>query len=146
MESDRVQLTWSSANSPDPHWACLHSLSADRSTTAIPLPVDRRIWITRLLGAGSTGGVYEGSLGGVLFAVKVVEILGSPEDVAKRQRLRREFDMYARVERAYHSGELAERFAPRFFGAFRSKRMDALIMELHGDALSDWNDLSLLEW
>jgi len=100
--------------------------------------------ISRLLGAGSTGGVYEGLLGGKLFAIKVVEILG-PADVPKRQRLRSEFDIYVHLERAYRSEKLARRVAPQCYGAFGSKRLDTLIMDLHDCTLSDWDDLMLSE-
>jgi hypothetical protein len=101
--------------------------------------------VTRLLGAGSTGGVYEGPSGGELFAVKIVEVLG-PGDISKRQRLRSEFDIYGHLERAYSSETLARRTTPQCYGAFESKRLDALILDLHDGSLSSWDDLTPSEW
>jgi uncharacterized membrane protein len=100
--------------------------------------------ITHLLGAGSTGGVYVGLLGEKCFAVKVVEVL-CLEDLAKRQRLSSAFKIYAHLDQAYSAGRLVTRVVPRCHGAFWSKRLDALVMDLHGDSLFDWNDLVQVE-
>jgi hypothetical protein len=100
--------------------------------------------IGRPLGAGSTGGVYEGLLGEKLFAIKVVEILGAA-DIGKRRRLRSEFNIYSHLERAYHDKKLPQRVAPQPYGAFRSKRLHALILDLHEGAPSEWVDFTLSE-
>jgi hypothetical protein len=103
------------------------------------------MWMSCLLGAGSTGGVYKGSLGKKLYAVKVVEILGR-DDVPRRQRLQSECGIYSRLEQAYRSGHLAQRITPRYHGAFGNRYVDALVMDLHGSALSDWTELQPFEW
>jgi hypothetical protein len=100
--------------------------------------------IGRPLGAGSTGGVYEGPSGEKLLAIKVVEILG-PADIPKRRRLRSEFDIYIYLERAFRNKKLAQRVAPQPYGAFGSKRLDALILDLQEGSPSDWVDFTLSE-
>jgi hypothetical protein len=94
------------------------------------------MWLSSLLGAGSTGAVYKGSLDNKLYAVKVVEVL-SRDDIPRRQRLQSECGIYSRLEQAYRSGHLAQHITPRYHGAFGSKCVDALVMDLHGSTLSD---------
>ena len=93
------------------------------------------------LGAGSTGGIYEGLLGGKLFSIKVVEILG-PADIPKQRRLWSEFNIYSHLERAYRNKKLPQRVAPQPYGAFRSKRLHALILDLLKGMPSEWVDFT----
>jgi hypothetical protein len=139
-----LQITSSPAQSSDPHWVYLRSTSNHSIALSFPLEWGRSVRITGLLGAGSTGSVYRGSMGEKTLAVKIVEIL-SPEDDSKRQRLRSEFGIYSLLELAFSSGKLTQRIAPQFYGAFESQRLDALIMELHDSRLSTWDDLGSWE-
>jgi len=93
------------------------------------------------LGAGSTGAVFQGFLGKKAVAVKVVEILHQ-YDRSRRRRLRSEFSVYAHLEELYKSKKFTQRIAPQCYGAFKSKKLDILILGLHGSALFDWDDLT----
>jgi len=70
-----------------------------------------------------------------LFAVKVVEVL-CPSDAGSRQRLRNEFNVYLTLEKAYHSGQLRDRIAPRCYGAFKGNCVDVLILDLYEGILN----------
>jgi hypothetical protein len=83
-------------------------------------------------------------MGDKILAVKIVQILG-PGDGPKRQRLQSEFGIYSLLELAFSSGKLAQRITPQCYGAFGSERLDALIMELNGYSLSEWDDLGSSE-
>jgi len=91
--------------------------------------------ITHLLGVGSTDSIHKGSLGGELFAVKVVEVLGWG-DITKWHLLQSEFEIYGHLEWAYSSEKLARCITPQYYGAFESKQLDNSILELHDSALS----------
>ena len=65
-----------------------------------------------------------------------------PSDTGSRQRLRYEFNNYRRLDKAYRSGQLHDRIAPRCYGAFNSKYMDVLILDLCDGTLNDWGELS----
>ena len=62
-------------------------------------------------------------------------------DIAARKRFRNEFDIYITMERAYRSGKLRDRIAPRCYGAFEGKNIDILILDLHNTVLVSWDDL-----
>jgi len=62
-------------------------------------------------------------------------------DIEARQRLRNEFDVYITMEKAYQSGKLRDRIAPRCYGAFEGKYIDVLILDLHNAVLDSWDDL-----
>ena len=64
-----------------------------------------------------------------------------PSDIEARKRLRKEFDVYITLEKAYQSGQLQDRIAPRCYGAFEGKNADALILDLHHPILDSWNHL-----
>ena len=72
-------------------------------------------------------------------------------DIAARKRLRNEFDVYITMEKAYQSGKLQNRIAPRCYGAFEGKYIDILILDLHitaaatGTVLDSWDDFKLEE-
>ena len=86
------------------------------NTLALPQRAEskQRLWLTRFVAAGSTGNVWECRFDNCddLFAVKVVEVLLS-SDSGSRQRIRNEFNVYLTLDRAYHSGQLRDRIAPR---------------------------------
>ena len=116
---------------------------------ALPLYIRRskeRLWLTRFVASGSTGNVWECRFDNRddLFAVKVVEVL-RPSDAYSRQRLRNEFNVYLTLERAYGSGQLCDRIAPRCYGAFKGNRVDVLILDLCEGTLNQWGDLSTQE-
>jgi hypothetical protein len=140
-----LQITSSPAQSSDPHWIYLRNTSNHPVTLSLPLGWGRLARITGLLGAGSTGYVYRASMGEKTLAVKIVQIL-SPDDDSKRRRLRSEFGIYSLLELAFRSGKLARRISPQCYALFGSRRLDALIMELHDSLISTWDDLGSSEW
>ena len=112
----------------------------------IPHTGKQFLWLTRSLGHGSTGSVYQCHFDNVekSFAAKVVEMLHS-SDIEARKRLRNEFDVYITMEKAYQTGKLQNRIAPRCYGAFEGKYVDVLILDLHNAVLGSWDDLKLQE-
>jgi len=109
---------------------------------SIPHTGEQHLWLTRPLGHGSTGSVYKCHFDNSEkpFAAKVVEMLRS-SDIEARNRLRNEFDVYITMEKAYQSGELQNRIAPRCYGAFESKYVDVLILDLHNTIPDSWAEL-----
>ena len=106
----------------------------------------KRLWLTRFAGSGSTGNVWECRFDNCddLFAFKVVEML-PPSDAGRRQRIRNEFNIYLTLDRAYCSGQLRDRIAPRCYGAFKGKHLDVLILDLCDGVLNQWVELNAPE-
>jgi hypothetical protein len=144
------QITSSSPNPPERSrtWVHLHALS--NNTLALPQfatnTSERRVWLTRVVGSGSTGNVWECHFNGDtdLFALKVAEVLRC-SDADRRNRLRREFDIYQTLENAYASGQLHGRITPRCYGAFEGDHMDVLILDLCEGMLNAWDELDTSE-
>jgi hypothetical protein len=146
-----LQITSSSPHSPESFevWVHLHPLS---NNTFVPPQCahngngKRRLWLTRLIGFGSTGNVwqcrFDNSDG--LFAIKVVEMLRR-SDVERRQRFRNEFGVYLTLEMAYQSGKLHDRITPHCYGAFEGDGIDVLILELCDGTLNGWDELNASE-
>ena len=119
------------------------------STNTLALPPSQRtdgkqrLWLTRCVGSGSTGNVWECHFdtSNDLFAAKVVEVL-RPSDAGARQRIRNEFNIYLYLDRAYNSGRLLDRIAPQCYGAFKGNRTDILILDLCVGILNEWEELS----
>ena len=116
------------------------------NTLALPRGVQsrkQRLWLTRFIASGSTGNVWKCRFDNCdnLFAVKVVEVLRS-SDADSRKRLRNEFNVYLTLEKAYHSGQLRDRIAPRCYGAFKGNGVDVLILDLCEGILNEWGDLN----
>jgi hypothetical protein len=67
-------------------------------------------------------------------------VLGRAGDISKRYPSwhRSEFEIYGYLERAYSSEKLAWHITLQCYGAFESKRLDALPLD---SALSRWDDL-----
>ena len=127
----------------------MHLYSLSNNTLALPQCAEsdnQRLWLTRFVASGSTGNVWKCRFDKCddLFAVKVVEVL-RPSDAGSRQRLRNEFNLYLTLERAYHSGQLRDRIAPRCYGAFKSNRVDVLILDLCEGTLNQWREFSAPE-
>jgi hypothetical protein len=117
------------------------------SSNTLALPVtDRngkqRLWLTRFLGFGSTGRVWQGHFDNSddSFAIKIVELL-CPSDTDSRQRLRNEFNVHLIIEAAYQSGQLRDRITPHCYGAFEGDGVDLLVL----DFLNEWDELSTSE-
>jgi hypothetical protein len=66
-------------------------------------------------------------------------------DVDKRPRLYNEFKTYHFLEDAYESGQLADRIAPRCYGAFGGDYVDVLILDLYDNRLHEWDELNTSE-
>ena len=105
-----------------------------------------RLWFTGFIASGSTGNVWQCHFdtSSDSFAAKIVEVL-RPSDRENRQRLRNEFKVYLILDKAYQSGRLHDRIAPRCYGAFEGSRMDVLILDLCDGILNSWDDLSASE-
>ena len=123
-------------------WANLQALS----NNTLPLPVSdkngqRRLWLTRFLGLGSTGNVWKFHFdnGSASFAVKIVELPHS-YDTGPRQRLHKEFAIYLIIEAAYQSGQLRNRITPRCYGAFEGDGVDIIVLDLCDGILNSWDE------
>ena len=66
-------------------------------------------------------------------------------DIEARKRFRNEFDVYITIEKAYQSGKLQDRIAPRCYGAFEGKHVDVLILDLHDTILDSRDHLTSQE-
>jgi hypothetical protein len=141
-----LQVTSSSPKSPEnlQVWTRLYTIP--NNVFAIPLWARKdklRLWFTRFIASGSTGSVWECrfSTSYDSFAAKVVEVL-RPSDTEKRQRLHNEFKIHLILDKAYQSGRLHDRIAPRCYGAFEGRRIDVLILDLCDGILNSWGNLS----
>ncbi|KAH9049838.1 hypothetical protein EDB84DRAFT_1555805 [Lactarius hengduanensis] len=107
---------------------------------------NQRLWLTRHIGSGSTGSVWECRFDNSddLFAIKVIE-LQRRSDVERQQRFYNEFEIYLSLEIAYQSGQLRDRITPHCYGAFEGGRTDVLILGLCGDTLKGWDELNFSE-
>jgi hypothetical protein len=102
----------------------------------------RRLWLTRFIGFGSTGKVWQSRFDNSddSFAVKIVELL-YPSDIDSRQRLRNEFNVYLIIEAAYQSRRLRDHITPRCYGAFEGDGVDVLVLDLCDGILNSWDEL-----
>jgi hypothetical protein len=98
------------------------------------------------MGFGSTGNVWQCRFddSDSLFAAKIVEVLRR-SDAERRQRLRNEFNVYLTLEKAYRSGQLRDRIAPRCYGAFEGDGIDVLILDFCPGVLDSWDRLMFPE-
>ncbi len=145
------QITSSSPHSPKSFQVWVHLHPLPNNTFVLPHYAEnrnrkRRLWLTRLIGFGSTGNVWQCHFhkSDGLFAIKVVELLRR-SDVDRRQRFYNEFEVYLTLEMAYHSGQLGDRITPHCYGAFEGDGINVLVLELCGDTLKSWGDLDLSE-
>ncbi|KAH8982584.1 kinase-like domain-containing protein [Lactarius akahatsu] len=150
VESE-LMFTLSSPHYPESFqvWAHLHSLP--NNAFALPHCAEngngkRRLWLTRHIGSGSTGNVWECHFdnGDDLFAIKVVK-LQRRSDVECQRRFYNEFEVYLSLEIAYQSGQLRDRISPHCYGAFEGDGTGVLILGLCGDTLKDWDELNFSE-
>ncbi|KAI9464522.1 hypothetical protein BJY52DRAFT_1145192 [Lactarius psammicola] len=146
-----LMITSSSPDSPESFqvWVHLHSLPNNRF--APPQCAEKgngkqRLWLTRLMGYGSTGNVWQCRFdnGDGLFAIKVVELLRK-SDVERQRRLCNEFEVYLTLEMAYQSGQLRDRITPHCYGAFGGDGTDVLILELCDGTINSWDELNISE-
>ncbi|KAH9005142.1 hypothetical protein EDB86DRAFT_3037426 [Lactarius hatsudake] len=146
-----LMFTLSSPHYPESFqvWAHLHSLP--NNTFALPHCAEngnrkRRLWLTRHIGSGSTGNVWECHFDNSddLFAIKVVK-LRRRSDVECQRRFYSEFEVYLILEIAYQSGQLRDRISPHCYGAFEGDGTGVLILGLCGDTLKDWDELNFSE-
>ena len=141
--SSRSQMTSSSPSSPESFQVWIH-LQALNNTLALPVPNgQRRLWLTRFIGSGSTGSVWQSHFDNsdVSFAVKIVEVLRS-SDTDRRQRLHNEFNVYLKIAAAYRSKLLRDPIAPLCYGAFEGDGVDVLVLDLCDGTLNTWDELS----
>ncbi|KAH9043887.1 hypothetical protein EDB85DRAFT_1855365 [Lactarius pseudohatsudake] len=140
-----LMITSSSPRFPKSFQLWIHLRSLPANTFVLPEngKGTRRIWLTRHIGYGSTGSVWQGHFdnSNTLYAIKIVELLRS-SDSELRQRLCNEFEVYLALEKAYKSGRLLDRITPHCHGAYSGDRLDALILELCNCTLEGWSDLS----
>ncbi|KAI9465417.1 hypothetical protein BJY52DRAFT_1144063 [Lactarius psammicola] len=127
-------------------WVHLHSLP--NNTFVLPHCAEngsgkRRLWLTRLIGFGSTGNVWECHFdkSDSSFAIKIIEMLRR-SDVDRQRRFYNELEVYLTLDMAYESGQLRDRIAPHCYGAFEGDGIDVLVLELCGDTLKGWDDLN----
>ncbi|KAH9175244.1 hypothetical protein EDB89DRAFT_347330 [Lactarius sanguifluus] len=128
VESE-LMFTLSSPHYPESFqvWAHLHSLP--NNTFVLPHCAEngnrkRRLWLTRHIGSGSTGNVWECHFD---------------------NGFHNEFEVYLSLEIAYQSGQLRDRITPHCYGAFEGDGTGVLILGLCGDTLKDWDELDFSE-
>ncbi|KAF8461811.1 kinase-like domain-containing protein [Russula ochroleuca] len=147
-----LMITSSSPDSPESFQLWVHLDALSNNTLALPMS-DRndlngkqRLWLTRFVGSGSTGRVWQCHFDDSddLFAVKIVELL-CPSDADSRQRLQNEFNMYLALEAAYKSGQLCDRIAPHCYGAYEGDGVNIIILGLCDGVLNAWDELSAPE-
>ncbi|KAF8351826.1 hypothetical protein F5887DRAFT_1068226 [Amanita rubescens] len=122
-----LMITSSSQNSPESFqvWMYLHPFS--NNVLALPQCAKngkRRLWLTRFVGYGSTGNVWQCRF----------------DDSA--DLLHDEFNIYLTLEKAYQSRQLRHRIAPRCYGAFEGDGVVVLILDLCDGVLNEWEELS----
>jgi len=102
-----------------------------------------RLWLTRNIGFGSTGNVWQCHFDNSYdsFAIKIVEVL-RPSDADSQKRLCNEFNVYLTLEEAYQSGRLCDLITPRCYGAFEGDGIYVLILELCDGILGAWKELN----
>jgi hypothetical protein len=125
----------------------LHTLSNDKPALP-PCAENRRVWLTRPIGSGSSGDVwqchFDGTDTNTSFAIKIVEVL-RPSDEDRRRRLHNEFNFYLLLEDAHASKKLFSRIAPRCYGAFESDYLEVIVLDLCDSTLTAWDELSASE-
>ncbi|KIL55381.1 hypothetical protein M378DRAFT_634291 [Amanita muscaria Koide BX008] len=141
-----LMITASSQNSPESSQVWIHLHPFSNNMLALPQCAKngkRRLWLTRFVGSGSTGNVWQCRFDGSVdfFIVKIVEVLRRA-DANKRQRLHDEFNIYLTLEKGYQSRQLHDRIAPRCYGAFEGDRVAVLILDLCDGVLNEWGELS----
>ena len=104
---------------------------------------NRRLWLTRFVGSGSTGNVWQCCFDGSVdfFIAKIVEVL-CRADTDNRQRLHDKFNIYLTLEKAYQSHQPHDRIAPRCYGAFEGDTVAVLILDLCDGVLNEWEELN----
>ncbi|KAH9017321.1 hypothetical protein EDB85DRAFT_2096490 [Lactarius pseudohatsudake] len=145
------QFTLSSPHYPESFQVWVHLHSLPNNTFVLPHCAEngnwkRRLWLTRHMGCGSTGNVWECHFDNSddLFAIKVIK-LQHRSDVERQRPFYNEFEVYLSLEIAYRSGQLRDRFTLHCYGAFEGDGTGVLILELCGDTLNDWDELNISE-
>ncbi|KAH9017317.1 hypothetical protein EDB85DRAFT_2294896 [Lactarius pseudohatsudake] len=146
-----LMFTLSSPHYPESFQVWVHLHSLPNNTFVLPHYAEngnwkRRLWLTRHIGCGSTGNVWECHFDNSddLLAIKVVK-WRHRSDVERQQRFYNEFEVYLSLEIAYQSGQLRDRFTLHCYGAFEGDGTGVLILELCGDTLKDWDELNFSE-
>ncbi|KAH9065337.1 hypothetical protein EDB87DRAFT_1672682 [Lactarius vividus] len=145
------KFTLSSPHCPESFQVWVHPHSLPNNTFVLPHCAEngngkRRLWLTRHIGFGSTGSVWECHFDNSddLIAIKIIE-LQRRSDVERRQRLYNEFEVYLSLEIAYQSGKLRDHITPHYYGAFEGDGANVLILGLCGDTLKGWDELNFSE-
>ncbi|OAX31419.1 hypothetical protein K503DRAFT_806082 [Rhizopogon vinicolor AM-OR11-026] len=102
----------------------------------------RRLWLTKFLGSGFTGNVFQARFNGSdeFFAVNVFEMYYSDADI--REQFLHEFDIYRMLEEAYRSEQLSDCITPCCYGAFEGDGMAIFILELCANELKRWDEFN----
>ncbi|KAH9083891.1 hypothetical protein EDB83DRAFT_2669793 [Lactarius deliciosus] len=146
-----LMFTLSSPHYPESFQVWVHLHSLPNNTFVLPHCAEngnrkRRLWLTRHIGYGWTGNVWECRFDNSddLFAIKVVELLHT-SDAERRQRFYNEVGVYVSLETAYQSGQLRDRITPHCYGTFEGDGINALILGLCGNTLNSWDELDFSE-
>ncbi|KAF8815478.1 hypothetical protein BYT27DRAFT_7333909 [Phlegmacium glaucopus] len=141
-----LMITSSSQNSPESSQVWIHLHPFPNNMLALPqCPKNgkRRLWLTRFVGSGSTGNVWQCRFDGSVdfFIAKIIEMLRRA-DADNRQRLHDEFNIYLTLEKAYQSCQPHDRIAPRCYGAFEGDGVAVLILDSCDGVLNKWGELT----
>lgn len=151
------QITCSSPHSPESFQVWVHlwplpEQALPDNDLAFPIFAEngdskrRRLWLTDLIGSGSTGAVWQcrPDKSDCSYAIKVVESL-CEDDMQRQQRFWKEFRVYLTLEMAYRLKNLRNRITPHFYGAFRDDRNSVLVLGLCNGTLNNWDELDASE-
>lgn len=127
---------------PLPNNIFIPPLRAERAND----PEERRLWLTCLIGSGSTGNVWKSRFDSsdCLFATKVIELL-CRSNLEPQHQFYKELEAYLTLEISYQSGKLRNHITPHCYGAFKGDGIFALVLELCDDALNSWEELDVSE-
>jgi hypothetical protein len=146
-----LQITSSSPHSPESFQVWVHLQPLPNNKLVLPLFAkngDRkqRLWLTRVIGSGSTGTVWQchSDKSDGLYAIKVAELL-CRSDVERLRRFWNEVEIYLTLEMAHQSGQLCNRVTPHCYGAFKDDRTNVLVLELCNGTLNSWDELNISE-
>ncbi|OCB87652.1 hypothetical protein A7U60_g5178 [Sanghuangporus baumii] len=146
---------WSLDVTPANTWLKFYATN-DAKHIGLPLdPKPVRLRFQHIIGAGSTGCVYEAKVvdstqeirpDGLTYAMKIVNKGTSGEERTRIARLFKEFKIYSTIEEARQKG-IQISAVPRCYGLYETKYTLALVLDYAGESLSElrWANLKANE-
>ena len=150
-----MQISWSLEVTPANRWLKFRAAGDAGFAGFSPGLRPFRFRLQRLIGAGSTGSVYETKIingaeeaetEGSVYAVKMVSKGGVGPEKERVTRLLKEAKFYATIEEARQRGR-ALKAVPCCYGLYETNHTVALVLDYAGDSLSgvEWQQLDAYE-